>query len=110
MPIDNGTGHSVFKLKTKEKISVPRVIPIPMPELINKVVNNMGEKEGEGEGIKFANMFDEVSINDIVQDIEQGNLDDDDQNDDNSTATEDKHYEDAKEVEEEDEKACNLEE
>ena len=108
-PNNNDTGHWVFKLKTKEKISVPRVIPIPMPELIIKVVNEMVGKEGEVEGIEFANMFDEVTINDIeVQDIKHGDLDDDDQNNDNSTTTDDKYYEDVKEVEEEDEKATNL--
>ena len=81
-----------------------------MPESIIKVVNEMGAKEGDIEGIQFANMFGEVTINDIeVQGIEQGNLDDDNKNDEESTATNDDYFEDAKEVEEEDEKACNLE-
>ena len=56
-------------------------------------------------------MFGEVTINDIeVQDIKQGNLDDNDQNNEDSTATDDDYFEDAKEVEAEDEKAYNLEE
>ena len=92
-PNDNGTGHWVFKLKTKEKILVPRVIPIPMPESIIKVVNEMGAKEGEVEGIQFGNMFGEVTINDIeVNDIEQGDLDDDDQNNDDSFSTMRRRY------------------
>lgn len=82
-----------------------------MLESIIKVVNKMGAKEGKVEGIEFANMFGEVTINDIkAQDIEQGNLDNDNQNDDDNTATDNNHYEDAKEVEEEDKKACNLKE
>ena len=36
-----------------------------MPESIIKVVNIMGKKEGEVEGIQLRNMFDEVTINDI---------------------------------------------
>ena len=48
----------------------------------------MGAKEGEVKGIQFANMFGNVTINDIeVHDIEQGDLDDNNQNNNNSTAT-----------------------
>ena len=49
-PNNNGAGHYVIKLKTK-KISVPKMTPLPIPELIIKVVNEMRAKEGEVEGI-----------------------------------------------------------
>ena len=110
-PNNNSTGHYMFKLKTKEGILVPKVTPLPIPESVIKVVNEMGGKEGQVEGIHFGNLYGDVSINDIkVCDIEQGVLDNDNQNDNNSIVTYDKYYYDAKEAEEEDEIAADLEE
>ena len=87
---DKCTGYYVFKLKTKEKILVPKVTPISMTESIIKVINKIGEEEGEVEGIQFENMFGEVRINNIkVCDIKQGSLNDDDQNNEDSIVTDD---------------------
>ena len=43
---DNGTGHYIFKLETKKKISVPRVTVAPLPDSVINHVNEMAEKEG----------------------------------------------------------------
>ena len=64
-PKNNGTGYYVFMLKTKEKILMPKVTPIPMPKLIINVVNEMGTKEGEVEDIQFGNLYNDVTIDDI---------------------------------------------
>ena len=52
-PNDGGTGHSVFKLSTKTMIITPRCKPIPMPNNVITVVNQMGEDDGSPEGIVF---------------------------------------------------------
>ena len=52
-PNDGGTGHSVFKLSTKTMIVTPRCKPIPMPDDVIVVVNQMGEDDGSLEGIVF---------------------------------------------------------
>ena len=80
-PDNNGTGYYKFKLKTKEKILVPKVTSIPMSELITKVVNEMGGKEGEAEGILFVNLYGDVTINNIeVCDVKHGTLNNDNHN------------------------------
>ena len=45
-PNDGGTGHSVFKLSTKTMIVTPRCKPIPMPDDVILVVNQMGVDDG----------------------------------------------------------------
>ena len=96
-PNNNGTGHYMFKLKKKERISVPKVTSLPIPESLKKVMNKMGAKEGQVEGIQFGNLYNDVTINDIkVCDIKQGVLDDDDQNDNDGIVTDDEYYYDAK--------------
>ena len=62
-PNDNGSGHWVFKLKTKEAILVVRVTPSPMSESIIDLVNSMGTEEGEVKGVEFRDMFGKVTIN-----------------------------------------------
>ena len=47
-PNDAGTGHSVFKLSTKKMIVTPRCKPIPMPDDVIEVVNQMGEMMNHG--------------------------------------------------------------
>ena len=44
---DNGYEHTVFKLHTKQKISVARVTLILMAKEIEDRVNEMGNEEGE---------------------------------------------------------------
>ena len=55
-PNDGGTGHSVFKLSTKATIIIPRCKPIPMPDNVIELVNQIGEDNGSLEGIVFCNI------------------------------------------------------
>ena len=64
-PNDGGTGHSVFKLSTKTMIVTPRCKPIPMPNNVIAVVNQMGEDDGSSEGIIFRNIHKELTVEDL---------------------------------------------
>ena len=64
-PADNGCGHSIFKLQTKQPISVPRVTPIPITDDIIRRVNQLGKEEGEQEGIVCTDMFGNVTLDDL---------------------------------------------
>ena len=50
-PNNAGTGYSVFKLALKNMIVTPRCKPIPMPNDVIKVINQMREDDGSPEGI-----------------------------------------------------------
>ena len=50
-PNDSGTGHSVFKLGTKSMIVTPKCKPIPMPNDVIQVIDQMEEDDGSLEGI-----------------------------------------------------------
>lgn len=65
---DNSIGWYVFILKTKEKISVRKVTPIPMSESMMKDVNKMGAKEGKIGYFQFGNQYGGVAINDKKND------------------------------------------
>jgi hypothetical protein len=41
---DNGSGHIVFKLNTKQPVSVNHVTPIPTTEATIKTINSIGEQ------------------------------------------------------------------
>ena len=69
-PNDGGTGHSVFKLSTKKIIITPRYKPVPMPDNVIKVVNQIGKGEGMPDGIHFCNILKESTINDISGDVD----------------------------------------
>ena len=58
-PNDRGTGHSVFKLSTKAMIVTPRCKPIPMPDNVISVVNQMGVDDGLPEGMVVCNIHKE---------------------------------------------------
>ena len=53
---DGGTGHSVFKLSTKQMIITPKFKLVPMPDNVINVVNNMREDKGMTSGIHFYNI------------------------------------------------------
>ena len=53
---NGGTGHSVFKLSTKSMIVTPRCNPVPMPDNVIEVVNQMGEDDGSPDRIVFRNI------------------------------------------------------
>ena len=40
-PNDRGTGHLIFKLSTKQVLTIPKYKPVPMPEDLIKAINKM---------------------------------------------------------------------
>jgi hypothetical protein len=73
---DNGSGHVVFKLNTKQPVSVNRVTIIPTSEANMKTVNDIGEQERQPEGIEFLDLNGRITL----QDFTNGCGDDDDSN------------------------------
>jgi hypothetical protein len=72
---DNGSGHVVFKLNTKQPVSVNRITPIPTTDAIIETVNNIGEQENQPEGIEFSDMNGRITLQDFA-----ANENDDDSN------------------------------
>ena len=64
-PNDNGTGHKVIKLLTKRVVSTPRCKPIPIPQDVIDLVNEMGEQEGIPDGIQFLNVHGKATLMDL---------------------------------------------
>ena len=64
-PNDGGTDHSVFKLSTKKLIVTLRCKPIPMPDNVIEVVNQIGEDDGLPDKIVFHNILKESTIDDM---------------------------------------------
>ena len=52
-PNDSGTGHKVFKLLSKQLVTTPKCKPVPMPDNVIQVVNDMGIQDGMSSGIEF---------------------------------------------------------
>jgi hypothetical protein len=77
---DNGSGHTVFKLSTKKVVSVNRVTTIPTSKSNIQTVNDIGEQEGQPEGIQFSNLNGEVTLQDFAEkdSDEDSNASDDD--------------------------------
>jgi hypothetical protein len=71
---DNGSGHSVFKLNTKQVVSVSRVTEIFTSEATKKIVNDNGEGKGQPEGIEFSDMNGHITLQDFA---DNGNNEDD---------------------------------
>ena len=76
--IDNGNGHTVFKLNTKAVVSVNMVVVIPTPQIFIDQVDQMGASEKQSEGIQFTNMDERVTIHDLH--LNRADNDDDDSN------------------------------
>ncbi|OEU05741.1 hypothetical protein FRACYDRAFT_258465 [Fragilariopsis cylindrus CCMP1102] len=75
---DNGSGHSVFKLSTKQVVSVNRVVIIPTSEATITAVNHIGSEEGQPEGLEFSDMNGKITLDDFAAN---------DNNDDDSNAS-----------------------
>ncbi|OEU05712.1 hypothetical protein FRACYDRAFT_258571 [Fragilariopsis cylindrus CCMP1102] len=73
---DNGSGHVVFKLSTKQPVSVNRVTIIPTTEALINTVNEIGEQERQPEGIEFADINGRVTLDDFAANV----INDDDSN------------------------------
>lgn len=78
---DNGSGHDMFKLSNKQKISARKVTLIPLTEDIIKRINIMGKEEGEPDGLELTDLFGNIGIHDIkLGPNPHGMFDDDDSN------------------------------
>jgi hypothetical protein len=86
---DNGSGHVVFKLNTKQPISVNRVTVIPTTEATIKIVNDIGEQENQPEGIQFSDMHGRITLQDFA-----ANDNDDDSNASDDDFKMDEEYQD----------------
>ena len=90
-PNDGGTGHKVFKLGTKKMITTPKCKPVPMPDDVIKVVNDMGRQERMPDGIQFHNIHHESTLSDLYAD--------EDNSDCESSCASDKDYSEKKKPE-----------
>ena len=59
---NNGSGHTVLKLDTKETISVNRIMEIPMSRDFIEKVNETLIREGQPEGIQFADHHGDITM------------------------------------------------
>ena len=75
---DNGSGHTVFKLKTKQVVSVNRVVTIPTSQSNIQAVNDIGEQERQPEGIEFSDINGRITIHDLADNDDDSNASDDD--------------------------------
>ena len=69
-PNDGGTGHSVFKLSTKQIIITLRCKPVPMPDNVIEVMNKMGIDEEMPDRIHFSSIHKELTLDDLYGDVE----------------------------------------
>jgi hypothetical protein len=63
---DNGSGHQVFKLSTKQPVSVNRVTIIPTSEATITTVNTIGEQESQPGGIEFSDLNGRITLQDFA--------------------------------------------
>ena len=91
---DNGSGHVVFKLSTKQPVSVNRVTSIPTTDAVINTVNNIGEQERQPEGIEFADINGRITLDDFA-----ANDNDDDSNASDTDFKVDQEYQDELEKE-----------
>jgi hypothetical protein len=73
----NGSGHVIFKLSTKQRVSVNRVTTIAPTANHIKLVEDIAEAENQAEGLEFANINDKVTLDDFIEGINDGDNDDD---------------------------------
>jgi hypothetical protein len=85
---DNGSGHVVFKLSTKQPVSVNRVTVITPTADHIKFVNDMADGENQPEGLEFADINGKVTLEDFMDGIN----DDDDSNASDDDFVHDKEY------------------
>jgi hypothetical protein len=79
---DNGSGHVVFKLSTKQRLSVNRVTAITPTADHIKLVEDIAEAENQPEGLEFANINGKVTLDDFIDGINDDNNNDSNASDD----------------------------
>ena len=99
---NNRSRHYIFKLKTKEMISVLRVTAVTLLELVINLVDKMGREKSEVEGIEFWDIFGNITINNIeLMPVREDILDDNDDVNEDSNASNEEFELNNEEVEEE---------
>jgi hypothetical protein len=78
---DNGSGHTVFKVSTKQPVSVNRVTAVTPTADHTKFVNDMAESKNQPEGLEFVDTNGKVTLEDFMDGI--------DDNEDDSNASDD---------------------
>ena len=63
---DNGSGHWVFKLDTKERVSVNRITVIPMSDNFIQRINEMGAQDDQPAGIQLPDEDGNLTILDFL--------------------------------------------
>ena len=53
-PNDSGNGHQVFKLLLKQLVTTPKWKPVPIPDNVTQVVNDMEEQDVGGKPIHLS--------------------------------------------------------
>jgi hypothetical protein len=78
---DNGSAHVIFKLSTKQRVSVNRVTVITPTADHIKLVEDIAEAENQPEGLEFANINGKATLDDFIEginDSDDSNASDDD--------------------------------
>ena len=78
-PNNSGTGHQVFKMSLKRLVTSLKCKPIPMPDDVIEVVNDLGIQDGMPSGIEFRSIHHVSTLVDLFADK--------DLNNDNSSAS-----------------------
>ena len=63
---DNGSGHWVFKLDTKERVSVNRLTVIPMSNNFIERINKMGTSDSQPAGMQIPGEHGNLTIHDFL--------------------------------------------
>ena len=63
---DNGSGHWVFKLDTKQPISVNRITSVPMLADFMDRINKMGKEDNAPDGIQIGDAEENLTILDFL--------------------------------------------
>jgi hypothetical protein len=87
---DNGSGHVIYKLSTKQRVSVNRITAITPTADHIKLVEDIAEAENQPEGLEFASINGKVTLDDFIEGI----IDSDDGDDDDSNASDDDFVQD----------------
>jgi hypothetical protein len=66
---DNGSGHSVFKLSTKQVVYINRITEIPTSEATKKIINDIGDEEKQPEGIEFSDINGRITLQDFANNV-----------------------------------------
>ena len=67
-PNINGSGHMVYKIITKQKMSTVKCIPMAMTQIVKDAINKSGELEEMPDGIEFYDVDGMSTLEDLYPD------------------------------------------